>query len=155
MWGVVPYENATGISYRAELGIGLQIPWGAPQGSASLWKGLPQSTGDGFAEGGCHLPVLGMPVSVFLVSNQEKGKIAVKLWPCSSQPRNAQGVSRQHHFLVWEKETHSPAAETRYSPRKGRFVSLRRKIFYCGGGCGAAFPDSCQTNSYLVEKNVS
>lgn len=52
------------------------------------------------------------------------------------------------------KRKHIPLQQRPGIPPEKAGLSLCRKIFYCGGGCGAAFPDSCQTNSYLVEKKM-
>lgn len=62
-------------------------------------------------------------MSVFLVSNQEKRKTAVKLWPCSSQPRNAQGVSRQHHYLCGKRK-HIPLQQRPGIPPEKAGLSL-------------------------------
>lgn len=111
--------------------------------------------------------VLGMPVSLFLYSNQEKEKIAVKLEQISEAALALQLPAKECSggvkaaslpSVMWEKETCSPAAEPRHAPREGRFVPLYRNIFCCGGGCGASFPDpdSSKTNSWadcwLVKK---
>lgn len=91
----------------------------------------------------------------FFFLTKRKKKIIVKLMKISEaavalqlQPKNAQGVSWQHHFPLWEKETCSSAAEPRHSPREGRFVPFYRNIFCCGGGCGAAFPDCDSSKTY-------